>query len=80
MIAFDVHKSVPIDTAFITLKKEGFQVLEEGLTDNDGAYTFRIKQQGQHEVSVKKAGFVEYSKKINFGKGFLQNVSEGGVY
>jgi len=53
---------------------------EEGLTDDNGAFKFQLPQTGLNHVSIKKAGFQGYSKQINFGKGFLENASEGGKY
>lgn len=78
--AQDIHSGEGVVDAFIQLKKEGFSVVEEGLCDQNGQFTFSLRTQGVHQLQVSKAGFVEFSKSINFGKGFLQNPSEDGSY
>jgi hypothetical protein len=46
LVAFDVANLEPIQNALFELTKENMQNPEEGLSDHNGQYTFKIKQVG----------------------------------
>ena len=61
----------PIKSVFYELWRENAQQAEEGLSDDNGTYQFKVKQIGTHFIRANKVGFTPLIKKINFTKGFL---------
>ena len=69
----------PIKSVFFELYKENLMQPEEGLTDDSGTYTFKIKDIGTHYITASKVGYERLIKKVNFTKGFLMS-EESGTY
>lgn len=78
--AVNVFTEQPVKSTHIEYKKEAHKNPEEGLTNADGMFGFKIPQTGRHEVTLKKTGYQGYRKQINFGKGFLEKANENGKY
>ena len=77
--AINVGTGNPIKGVFFELWKENMQQPEEGLSDDKGAYQYKVKQIGIHYLKASKVGFVPLVKKVNFTKGFLAS-QEGETY
>lgn len=57
---------------FFEFYKEINQQPEEGLSDENGLFSFGVRQVGIQHVIARKSGFITIEKKINFTNGYLQ--------
>jgi hypothetical protein len=55
--AVNVMDEKPVSNTLIQLVKEGSKVPEEGLIGEEGSFSFAVKHNGQHHISIHKAGF-----------------------
>lgn len=69
----------PIKSVYFELFRENLQQQEEGLSNSQGQFVYKVKDLGVHTVTAMKVGYVPVVKKINFTKQFLQS-RDDGVY
>lgn len=70
MKAINVTTGEYVKSVFLELQKESSQQPEEGLTGDQGAYTYQIRQTGIHFIRAHKVGYAPITKKINLTKEF----------
>ena len=61
---------------FFELWKDQTSSPEEGLSDEQGLYVFKVRQVGIVTIVARKSGFVPLSKNVNFTKGFILNTED----
>jgi len=61
---------------FFELWKDQTSSPEEGLSDEQGLFVFKVRQVGVVTVVARKSGYIPISKKVNFTKGFIFNTED----
>ena len=74
--AINLQTGAPLKNVFFELWKDQTSSPEEGLSDEQGLFVFKVRQVDIITIVARKSGFVPISKNINFTKGFILNTED----
>ena len=60
IVVVDITKGEPVSNVLVKLMKEGYQMPDESLTDDQGAAVFPVKTLGTHTIVLSKTDFISY--------------------